>query len=176
MSETTTAYGRATADWDWAREALRAERERHEREVQEIEQRLEEAERVMMLAETAGPEVAEAYEVAREVIDVVWAKKRFDNATRAGRRTPEVSTCFADAIADLRTGGARLAREYLGVKQYDRWDSQRTDCDYGMAPRHGSIWFRIGLKKPKEALTEKQRLACIRWLRAVESDPDGMLR
>lgn len=173
-TETPTAYAAAVADWDRLRAEREAERRRHESEHRRLTAALEEAERVMGLAERQGEDVAAAYVTARDLLTVEWAVPRFDGARR--RQTPEVASCFQDAIEDLRRGAPRLSRGYFGVKAYDRWDSQRHDSGYGFGPSHGSIWFRIGLRRPRQDLTEAERLACVRWLRAVQADPDGSLR
>ena len=57
----------------------------------------------------------------------------------------ESAGVIVDAKTDLSKGAPRLKREYFGVKNYDRFTGQRTDCGYGMGPRHGSIVFSIGL-------------------------------
>ncbi len=50
-----------------------------------------------------------------------------------------------DAIAAIQEDGVTaLAREFMGVKRYAHFGDQRTDCAYGMGPRHGSIAFRVG--------------------------------
>lgn len=40
-----------------------------------------------------------------------------------------------------------LVKEFMGVKNYDGFYHQRTDCQYGYGPRHGSIVFSIGLSR-----------------------------
>lgn len=169
-AEDLTAYARAVADWDRLRDERRAENLRHERETERLTTGLREAERVIYLAENQSPDLAEAYTIARDLLRIDWSRPRGDLATR--RATPEVGTCFRDAIEDLRLGPVRLRRGYLGVKAYDRWNSQRTDCDYGMGPSHGHIWFRIGLRDPGRPLDETERLGCIKWLQAVQADPE----
>lgn len=178
-----TAYSRAVTDWDRLRAEREAERKRHEAEDRRLTAALREAERVIGLAERIGEDVATAYVTARDLLTVEWAVPRGGGARR---QTPEVASCFRDAIEDLRRGGPALSRRYFGVKRYDRWDSQRHDSEYGMGPAHGSIWFRIGLAGayrfspalggPRQDLTEPERLACVRWLHAVQADPDGTLR
>jgi hypothetical protein len=168
---TETAYQHAVEDWEEARAEREVERRRHEEAERRLTDRLAEAERVMRIAESAGTSVAGAYVTARDLISIEWRR------ARDGRyeRTNEVMSCFYDAIHDLRLGARSLQRRYLGVKAYARWGSQRSDHEYGMAPSHGTIWFRIGLRHPGDALDEEQRIDCIRWLTAVQNDPDGML-
>lgn len=167
-----SVYQQAVGDWVVARANREVERSRHEEADRRLADRIAEAERVMRIAESAGATVAGAYVTARDLISVEWRR------TRDGRyeRTGEVLSCFYDAIHDLRLGARSLQRQYLGVKAYSGWSSQREDHEYGMGPAHGSIWFRIGLRHPKDALDEEQRLDCIRWLQAVMADPEGTLR
>ena len=169
---TETAYQQAVEDWEEARAEREVERLRHEGVERRLTDRLAEAERVMRIAESAGTSVAGAYVTARDLISIEWRR------ARDGRyeRTNEVMSCFYDAIHDLRHGARSLQSRYLGVKAYAGWSSQREDHEYGMGPAHGSIWFRIGLQHPKDALDEEQRLDCIRWLQAVMVDPEGTLR
>ena len=84
---------------------------------------------------------------------------------------------FAEAIRDLQDGCQQMEHRYFGIKSYDRWASQITNCEYGMGPSHGSIWFRIGLRRPGQAaaLTPEMRQACIRYLRALQADPKKVL-
>jgi hypothetical protein len=60
---------------------------------------------------------------------------------------------ISDAKRDLANGAVRLKKVYFGQKQYEGYD-QREDHAYGMGPRHGSIYQRIGLKKPSEELSD----------------------
>ena len=50
-------------------------------------------------------------------------------------------------MLDLAANGAKgkLATEFFGTKNYDRWYHQRYDCRYGAGPRHGTTVFSIGL-------------------------------
>lgn len=121
---------------------------------------------VINVAENMGVEMADAYSIARRILQVEWGR---DHA-----RTPEVESCFDDAIADVRRGAPFMQRSYYGVKSYDAWPSQRADCQYGYGPSHGSIWFRIGLRSRTaiEAvpLDETDRVACVRYLTALRDD------
>lgn len=62
-----------------------------------------------------------------------------------------------------------LNSQYFGTKDYDRWTHQRTDCEYGMGPGHGSIVFAIELNRDfrGSGLTEDQRNDCIYYLEAL---------
>lgn len=171
---TTTTYAAAVAQWDRVRAERDVVRQTYEREHARLTAELREAEQVMGLAEHHGEDVAAAYIVARDLLRVEWAPPRREGARRVA--TPEVTSCFTDAIEDLRRGAPRLRLRYFGVKAYDRWPSQRHDSEYGFGPSHGHVWMRIGLRHPHRGLTEQERLACIRWLHAVQDDPDGCLR
>ncbi len=86
----------------------------------------------------------ERLERGRQIIDVrgeVSAARRGMRGDGAGVRLQ----ALADAKADLANGGDEIGRRYFGVKNYDAFGDQRTDCEYGMGPRHGSIVFSIGL-------------------------------
>lgn len=162
-------YERAVAAVTEARARLQEERDRHEEAARTLGRAMVDAERTLLIYETAGAQAAMDREVAERVLDIGWWSTR-----RHGARvsTPEVQSCFLDAIEDLRVGAPRLRRGYFGVKEYDGWASQRADCEYGMGPSHGSIWFRIGLRRRTEPLTEDEQLAAVRWLRTVQSNPE----
>ena len=62
------------------------------------------------------------------------------------QRRPNVrAQVVTDARDDLTRGAITLRKDYLGVKNYDRFGDQRADCLYGSGPRHGSIVFSIRL-------------------------------
>lgn len=71
---------------------------------------------------------------------------------------------IADAIKAIASSDDPLCKEYIGVKNYEGFGDQRSDSEYGMGPRHGSIVFSIGRENRKEKLTEDQRNACIYYL------------
>jgi hypothetical protein len=86
------------------------------------------------------------------------------------------ASVMADAIKQLATGEpvrahyADLWRVGFGTKSYDRWHGQRTDCEYGMGPSHGSLIFQVGINSDvresrKQAdLTPEEIEACIYFL------------
>lgn len=92
-----------------------------------------------------GIDLARA-ERGRAVIDVYGrlndVRRGFDG-NGAGVR----NALLSEAKADLALGGERISARYFGVKNYDGFGDQRTDCEYGMGPRHGSIVFSIGLTR-----------------------------
>ena len=81
-----------------------------------------------------------------------------------------------DAINQLAAGepGARdLWQVYFGTKSYDRWHGQRTDCEYGMGPTHGSIIFAVEVtpearKRGQADLTPEEVEAAIYYLVNLE--------
>lgn len=159
-----TTYAETVARWDEVRAARTAEQERHEAERDRLTTELRDLERQMHVMETLGEDAGDDVLAGRALIEVRW-----DRGRGGGPRliTAEVSSCFIDAVEDLRHGGPRLRERYFGVKAYDRWSSQREDHSYGMGPAHGHIWFRIGLRHPREDLTTEQMQTAIRYLRAV---------
>lgn len=68
------------------------------------------------------------------------------------------------AIIDIANGCPYLKRQFYGNKRYEGF-YQRTDCDYGMGPRHGSIVDRIELKVRDRELTDDEKDACIYYLK-----------
>ena len=56
-----------------------------------------------------------------------------------------------EAIGILQTGGERLRREYLGIKNYAHFGDQRADHSYYMGPKHGTIVFRIVMPEQRRA-------------------------
>lgn len=87
--------------------------------------------------------------------------------------------CRSDAIKQLSTGAAvrpvygDLWRVQFATKSYDRWHGQRSDCEYGCGPRHGSIIFRIGItdaarKRQQADLTAAEVEAAIYYLINLE--------
>jgi hypothetical protein len=86
--------------------------------------------------------------------------------------TKECIDAINEAIKDLRNGAKTLKEEYIGVKSYSGWNSQRVSCGHFMGPKHGSVWFRIELKEKywKQNLTEDETLACIQYLRFYLND------
>lgn len=167
--DVTTPYQQAIQELDDLREERRLEGERHEAESRRLQSGIDHALSVIALAERYGTELAEMHEVAVKILRVEWH--------RAYNHSPEVASCFANAVDDIRRNAPRLRRGYFGVKQYDVWTSQRTDCEYGMGPSHGSIWFRIGLvnARGQADLTDVERVACVRYLLAVQADPAALL-
>ena len=130
---------------------------------------------VIDVAEAGGP--AEAYVVAREVLGVQWVRSRTPldrDMARTGPRplSAAVQRQIAAAIEDLQAGCPAMRREYFGVKQYAGFGDQESNHPYGYGPKHGSIWFSIGLKNLKVGLMDEQTIACIQWLRALRENPE----
>jgi hypothetical protein len=72
-------------------------------------------------------------------------------------------------IAEIASGGKALHREYFGVKNYERFIHQGSNCEYGYGPRHGYIVFSIGLKNPKNLLSNNQVEQCLYYLNVIQN-------
>lgn len=90
----------------------------------------------------------------------------------------EKLSVISDAIrwfSDLPVGGyyTDLRTAYFGVKNYDRWEGQRTDCEYGMGPSHGHIVFSVGLSRDLRAsrreLTKEEKEAAVYVLLNIDA-------
>lgn len=74
-----------------------------------------------------------------------------------------------EAAADVAAGCPYLKTKYMATKNYDHWRDQRTDTEYGYAPSHGYIVFRVGLRQDQGAPgipTGADAEACVRVLTA----------
>lgn len=80
------------------------------------------------------------------------------------RKYGSAGKAIADAAKAIAENEDPLKKEYIGLKNYDRWVGQRCDCGYGMGPRHGSIVFAIGRRNPREPVTEAEREAALYYL------------
>ena len=84
--------------------------------------------------------------------------------------TNKVLPIYSDLVnaakADLSTGATKLRAEYIGQKLYEGFD-QRTDCRYGYGPSHGSIYQRIGLRNPKQELSDYDLECCLYLLENI---------
>jgi len=72
-----------------------------------------------------------------------------------------------EAMAEVaKPNCGELQHQYIGLKNYDRFVGQREDHRYGMAPRHGSTVFCIGLKRAarERDLTEQEVEDALYWL------------
>ncbi|TXH13252.1 MAG: hypothetical protein E6R03_11680 [Hyphomicrobiaceae bacterium] len=73
-----------------------------------------------------------------------------------------------DARADIAEGGKKLMAEYFGLKNYAHWHGQASYHPYNMGPKHGSIFFEIGLRRERretgEPLNDDEASACLYYL------------
>lgn len=134
---------------------------------------IERADYIIRIAESGFD--ADQLVIAQRVVNVKWI-----GPTGLRRDTNEVHACFNSARQAVREGGAVLLTSYLGVKAYDQFASQAVTCQYGYGPRHGSVWFSIGLQpeywaRAEKPLTEDEILAAVSYLTAVEQAPDRFL-
>lgn len=148
----STPYVHAHADLQLANADMEAEAQRHGEAVRALNARIVDAKRRIALGD-AGLDI-DRIALALTVLRV------------EGRPHNEGHSAVQDAIADLLKGGGRLRVEYFGAKDYDRWDSQRSDHAYGFGPRHGHIVFSIGLRHEARtrALTDAEIDACVYYL------------
>lgn len=70
------------------------------------------------------------------------------------------------AIDDVTNNFEILRKEYLGIKDYDRFSNQEIQCRYGYGPKHGYTVFSIGLKRNilQKEFTDEEKDACIYYL------------
>lgn len=68
--------------------------------------------------------------------------------------SPVREAAIASAISQIQANPAgALKKQYVGVKNYATFGDQREDHEYNFGPRHGSIVFSIGRKRPQESVT-----------------------
>lgn len=84
--------------------------------------------------------------------------------------TNKVLPIYSDLVnaakADLSSGATKLRTKYIGQKRYGGFD-QREDCRYGYGPRHGSIYQKIGLRNPKQELSDYDLECCLYLLENI---------
>lgn len=80
------------------------------------------------------------------------------------------STVVRDAINDIVNNCVKIKNEYFGSKNYSGWTYQREDHKYGYGPKHGHIVFEIGLRNPKQELTEEEKECCLYYLNAIKNE------
>lgn len=171
MSKTPSTYRAAIAD----RTELKAELERMVTDFAKasdvVRDQIRDLDRIIAITE-AGVD-PDDYLIARGILRIKWFVVGF-----YGRQsTPEVIACFRAARQDLQQGLKYLRLSYFGVKEYDQFSSQREDHGYGYGPTYGHIWFSIGLVGDAESrrvvtLSDEMIVACIRWLDAVQANPN----
>lgn len=170
-----SAYTEAVARRNELRDKRAALVEAHNDALAHLDRNIDYQQQVINMAEAGGP--AEAFVIARDVLAVQWARSfGFDcglwQETGPRRTSGDVYRQIDRAIEDMQAGCPVMRREYFGIKSYAEWPSQIENHTYGFGPKHGSIWFSIGLKTPSVDLTDEQTIACIRWLRALRENPE----
>ncbi len=89
------------------------------------------------------------------------------------------ASVISDAIKQLATGEpvrpvyGDLWRVQFATKNYDRWQGQRSDHEYGYGPKHGSIVFSVGFtdevrKRDPQVLTPEEVEAAIYYLTNIQ--------
>lgn len=176
----TSAYAEAVATIQNARVERKMMVEEHNSRLHKIDVRIAQAEQTIAFAERGGS--ADDQVIAERVLSITWARHRGKNQqwgdrphTGPVRVTPEVIGRIDRAIELLRQNSDYLCRNYLGVKEYDRFTSQVSDAQKGYGPRHGHIWFALSYtapySDPENLPTEDERIACIRYLTAIRDNP-----
>lgn len=176
-----TAYRAAIARREALRESIEWTEREHAALMKSLRSDLAEQERLIGIAEGGVISIEQA-QTARQFVSVEWGGRAYDTRTRQHtgprRDTAEVHQCFREARNEYRAGPRFILRHYYGVKSYDRWNSQRSDSEYGYGPKHGSVWFSIGMPdtmrreiRDGRVLTDDETIAVVAWLTAVESNP-----
>ena len=132
-------------------EERKYEKERHERRMNEIDGEIKKSAEAVEIFQS-GLEL-DRVEIAESVIYAI-GEFGYGDDFRVVRK----------AIDDVAAGCPILRNEYLGTKNYDRWHHQEIQYRYGYGPRHGDVVFEIGLKNPKQELTDEQQEAVIYYL------------
>lgn len=155
-------------------------KQKHAEEMQALEAQITSAQKIVNAAE-AG-ESAEVFAAGALYLQINWGDPRYGAINTSHFFTPEVESAFDSLMAALRTNNALLLKNDAAVKHYDAWLSQNeTWCEHGLGPRHGSLWFRAGLRpgwaadKPHEYVmppTEEDRLLCIQYIKAIIRRPE----
>jgi len=101
----------------------------------------------------------EKIRIAKEVLNIELPKEKSEITT-------ECKLKIKCAILDICNKCNKMETHYFGVKSYSGWNSQGEDHKYNCGPRHGHIWFSIGLQREyrRIELTEKQLDAMIYYL------------
>jgi len=144
---------------------LKAENERHEQESKRLKAILDEANRLYKIA--LNGHSIDFVSMAESVISI---RGTYDESGEQ----PSAVRAFIKWLATGECGAySNPKKQYLGTKNYDRWTSQRTDCEYGMGPTHGGINFAIQLhpdfRKDDVDLSQEQKDACIYYLENLKS-------
>lgn len=109
---------------------------------------------------------ADLFSVGKKFLEIEWYGNRVT--------TKEVTEQFEEAKEDIRHAFRKLRTSYFGVKEYEGFASQSVDCEYGMAPTYGSVWFSIGLRSEFRGaiFTESDLIAMVYYLNCVEKNPE----
>ena len=133
----------------------------HKRAISEIDGQLEKLKKMRKL-NAAGLDIAKI-QIAERVIYVKGSVADVRRG-RDGHGATVRAKAVEDAIRAIAESEHALKDGYIGVKNYDAFGDQRTDCPYGMGPRHGGIVFSIGRASGRGPLTEDHREAAIYYL------------
>lgn len=161
-------------DADKIRREIAKEKGRHEETIQGYQSRLkavlESLEAVSSGLDLAQIDLAETVLAVRGAVDSVRLNDTRSNRSCRSNAVREAVNWFThlddpDSVEALRV--KNMHKYYLGVKNYDGFGDQGSDCEYGYGPRHGSIVFSIGLRRDRigSEISYDERNACIYYLR-----------
>ena len=101
----------------------------------------------------------EKIKVASQILDIKFPSS-IDYYTKKVTYSMIYDDLIQSAKKDLISGCNYLHERYIGQKYYSGFD-QREDCKYGYSPNHGNIYQRIGLKNPKQELSDNDIECCL---------------
>lgn len=120
-------------------------------------------------------------------LDKIAVAETILRVTDYSRGGEDRNSARSDAIRQFSTG--RPVRPHYGdlwrvrfaTKNYDRWSGQRSDSEYGMGPRHGSLCFEIGLtaearRREQSDLSSAETEACVYYLVNLERIQSAALK
>ena len=90
--------------------------------------------------------------IAESILYVKGLKDEFDER------------CTLRAIKDIASGGNGIKEYYHGVKDYAHFIHQGSSHKYGYGPKHGTIVYSIGLRKPGYEMTDAETEDCLYYL------------
>ena len=117
---------------------------------------------ILIAQQEAGLDLAQISLAETVVFATDYAKGGDD---RASARADAIKY-FVSGAPLSPNGYGNLRWEFFGTKSYDCWHGQRTDCEYGFGPSHGSIIFLIGMVEAvrKRELTAEECEAAVYYL------------
>lgn len=144
-----------------------AERAKLQTELTARRKEFEDWEKVAQAKVSVWNEVIQQHKSGLDASKVALARTVLLVGGKYANAGAERGSVISDAISWFATGKApcyyQLTSANYGTKNYDRWQGQRSDHEWG-GPSHGSLVFQIGLKDRKAEITDEQREACLYFL------------